>query len=62
MDMLFEEVFRSYCPKCGMEDQIVRPGKTQPNCDCHLKCHCGDTMTYHYPGSDPQYPNMGGDW
>lgn len=23
------------CPECGVEHEIVRPGKTQPRCLCH---------------------------
>lgn len=28
------------CTKCGVAHEWVRPGKTQPTCDCHDYCYC----------------------
>lgn len=37
------------CPDCDEEAQMMRPGKSQPVCECHLKCdECGWKITYHY--------------
>lgn len=35
-----------YCEKCGTNWELVRPGKSQPCCDCHLICGCGNRYEY----------------
>jgi len=51
------------CPECGAPHEVVRPGKTQPTCICHLICDaCGGRIVYHSHGENPKYPNMGGEW
>lgn len=46
---------RSWCPDCGAEDELVRPGKTQPTCDCHEHCpvHGPGMFVYHPEGEVP---------
>jgi hypothetical protein len=47
--------FRVYCPACGTEHVLVRPGKTQPNCDCDDVCgDCG--RDYASVSDDPRWP------
>lgn len=39
----FEREPEVSCPECGTLHQKVRPGKTQPDCECHNKCkNCSD--------------------
>lgn len=35
------------CPACGVRWHIVRPGKTQPSCDCYCTCSVHKT-TYEF--------------
>ena len=59
--MEYEE--ESYCPTCGTPWELVRPGKSQPTCICHLICDiCGGRVTNHHWGEDPDHPNMAGEW
>jgi hypothetical protein len=30
------------CAECGKAYELVRPGKSQPTCECHLMCHMHD--------------------
>lgn len=48
-----------HCPECGQAFQIVRPGKSQPVCDCHENCPCGGRITYH-PPEDSKYTGISG--
>lgn len=50
---------RAWCPDCGAEHQPVRPGKTQPTCDCHETCykHGRNKIVYHAEG---EFPRMSG--
>ena len=43
---------RVWCPDCGRAHEYVRPGKTQPTCDCHERCpvHGPNMVVYHPPG------------
>lgn len=52
--------FESYCPECGTKDESVRPGKTQPSCDCHTKCKCGGRIEYHSLNSFKGHENFSG--
>lgn len=47
------------CPHCGEPWQWVRPGKSQPVCDCHESCpyHGPNKMVYHPPG---EFENISG--
>ena len=39
------------CPQCGADWEIVRPGKSQPTCDCQDKCpDCGAMRGYYSIG------------
>jgi hypothetical protein len=40
-----------YCPKCGTQFVMVRPGKSQATCDCHETCvkHGRNKIIYHGP-------------
>lgn len=55
---------RAWCPICGMAHEFVRPGKTQPSCDCDTICPaCGEkTIKYHTEDEvkDSEYPNVSG--
>lgn len=31
-----------FCGRCGTQHEIVRPGKTQPTCDCDDFCYAHD--------------------
>ena len=42
------------CPRCGRKWQHVRPGKSQPACDCQDYCSCGAKMFNH---SEHDYPD-----
>lgn len=54
---------RVSCPECGTPHELVRPGKTQPVCICHLICDtCGGRKVFHGIGEDPRHPNMTGEW
>lgn len=57
-DYWFEE--ESRCARCGTPWVPVRPGKSQPNCDCELICDsCGQkTIRYHLEGE--YAPNISG--
>jgi hypothetical protein len=51
------------CATCNTLWEWVRPGKSQPNCDCHLKCHkCGGMHEYFHDhwNQHPDYPKCGG--
>lgn len=48
-----------YCVDCGAKHVIVRPGKTQPSCDCENICKCGNRIEYHYE-SNSKWPNFFG--
>ena len=49
-----------YCPDCGAKHQTVRPGKTQPTCNCADICEkCGNIVEYHVE-ADPRWPNFRG--
>lgn len=39
------------CSDCGERHEWLRPGKTQPTCDCHLKCRVHG-VEYEYRGED----------
>jgi hypothetical protein len=43
------------CPDCGQRYERVRPGKTQPTCDCHETCptHGRNKIVYHPEGELP---------
>lgn len=56
--MWFDED-KAYCPKCGVQHSPVRPGKTQPNCECDSICDCGGRITYHHE-PDPRWPRVAG--
>lgn len=46
------------CEVCGAPRELVRPGKSQPTCDCHLKCpRCGKIKEY-FEGTHPEFPNV----
>lgn len=47
------------CPDCGALHQQVRPGKTQPTCDCEETCpaHGRNKIVYHAEG---EFPRMSG--
>ena len=49
------------CPECGKAWELVRPGKSQPTCDCQDYCHeHPDTKCEHtYP---PKGHTGGGIW
>jgi len=48
------------CPDCRKPWEWVRPGKSQPVCDCAETCrvHGPHKIVYHEPG-DPE-PNLSG--
>lgn len=46
------------CGECGDPCELIRPGKWQPTCECHLKCPCGGVLTWHF--ADPRYPRLDG--
>ncbi len=49
------------CPECWEKYQWVRPGKSQPNCECHLKClKCGGKHEYFGSGEHPDHPRVSG--
>jgi hypothetical protein len=59
--MWWNEEVKAYCPKCGTPHVAVRPGKTQPNCECDTICDiCGGKVNYHT--EDPRWPRMSGEW
>jgi hypothetical protein len=42
------------CPFCGVKWQHVRPGKSQPNCDCQDYCfECGTKIKYYGEEDSP---------
>lgn len=51
-----EDENQAWCPDCGLKHEIVRPGKTQPICDCHQTCiyHGRNKIVYHSPGEFKQ--------
>jgi len=48
------------CSVCGKDYEIVRPGKSQPTCDCHMRCPCGRMKVYYAIGEHPTEPKAGG--
>lgn len=52
----FDETERAWCPSCGVEHEYVRPGKTQPVCDCDETCpiHGRNMIVYHSAGEVPR--------
>lgn len=53
----------AWCGVCGTPHEIVRPGKTQPTCMCHMICDdCGGRIAHFALGEDAKYPTMCGDW
>ena len=48
-----------YCPECGAKHMTVRPGKTQPSCDCDNICVCGNRIEYHCEENE-KWPNFFG--
>lgn len=49
-----------FCGVCGKEYEVVRPGKSQPTCDCHLRCPCGRMKSHYAIGEHPTEPKAGG--
>ena len=47
------------CYICGDEWELVRPGKSQPTCDCQDKCPDCGTMRQHFSVGEIA-KNMGG--
>lgn len=42
------EAEHTKCPDCGAKYEVVRPGKTQPSCDCEFICKkCGGRIEFH---------------
>lgn len=41
------------CLVCGKEYEVVRPGKSQPTCDCHMRCACGRMKNWYCDGEHP---------
>jgi hypothetical protein len=56
----FPEEEEASCSICGKEYEIVRPGKSQPTCNCHLRCPCGRMKSYYEVGTHPTEQNVGG--
>jgi hypothetical protein len=53
------------CARCGADHELVRPGKTQPTCDCDLKCHDHETpipFEYRTESTHPPKPGRGGSY
>lgn len=51
------------CPVCETPYEIVKTGKTYPNCICHLICDlCGGRIAHHTLGEDKRFPKLCGDW
>ena len=49
------------CTECGEPFELVRPGKSQPTCDCWRKCdHCGQKRVEYHGEPDPRWPNVSG--
>ena len=48
------------CVVCGKEYEIVRPGKEQPTCDCHLRCPCGRMKSWYAVTEHPTDPKSSG--
>lgn len=48
-----------HCPECGQAWENVRPGKSQPTCQCAEKCPCGGRIKYHSPEDSPN-PRVSG--
>lgn len=48
------------CSVCGKEYEIVRPGKSQPTCDCHMRCACGRMKNWYCDGEHPTDKKGGG--
>lgn len=45
----------AYCPYCNTRHHPVRPGKTQPACDCDDVCGvCG--MEHEFADDNPKWP------
>jgi hypothetical protein len=59
---IFEEGCPGHCPDCGKAWQWVRPGKSQPNCDCHYTCHICHVEFEYFDDSNrhPTWPNFMG--
>ena len=53
---------RAWCPDCGKEHKILRPGKTQPVCDCHETCpvHGRNKIVYHSEDEAPKGQRISG--
>jgi hypothetical protein len=47
------------CPECGQGFELVRPGKSQPTCDCQDKCEICGTLRRHFAVGEISR-NMGG--
>lgn len=62
-DHIWDEWFggaRTSCGECGEPHQPVRPGKTQPSCDCADLCRaCGGRKEYHLEPL-PEWPQVSG--
>lgn len=39
VDLSWADADPGTCSRCGVPHEWVRPGKTQPTCDCHNLCH-----------------------
>lgn len=51
---------KAWCAECGAPHQFVRPGKTQPTCNCDITCpYCKGEFKY-YGEPDPKWPNVSG--
>lgn len=54
---------RTKCPDCETPHKVMKSGKTEPVCICHLICDiCGGRKVFHELNEDCQYPYMSGEW
>jgi len=59
-DDIFPQEEPSQCSVCGEDYEIVRPGKEQPVCQCHMRCPCGRMKRWFNVEEHPTDPKHGG--
>src|SRR5216684_1933823 len=60
-DLNWDEEYQVRCAYCGTPHELVRPGKTQPTCDCDQFCRAHNPPV-RIKYRDPDHPShMSGD-